>query len=80
MKIDSVSGSVAPTYRDAQGLICEQVVITEQGTDGGLPIVDFLTGGPDGMLRVLTVTGRLVNSVSAAVRGVNVRNHGVEEP
>lgn len=80
LDIEIVPGKQAPKYPDAIELACTKVVITEQGTKSGLPIVDFVLKGPGGGEFVLVLTGRLLNMVSAAVRGVNKRNHGVEEP
>jgi len=80
VSIEIVEGSVAPKYTMGVELSCEGVVITEQGTEGGLPIVDFKLRGPDGKFYLLVFSGRIVNMISAAVRGTNVRIHGKEEP
>lgn len=83
LKIELVPGSVAPRYgHDVQRteVECESVVITEQGMASGLPLLDFKLRGPDGKLYLLVLTGRIVNMVSAAVKGVNMRNHGKAEP
>lgn len=78
--IKFVPGTVAPKYLDAYELTLEEVVITEQGTESRLPIVDFVTRMPDGKKVVLVLTGRIVSGIAAAVKGVNMRNHGTEDP
>jgi hypothetical protein len=81
VNISLVEGDRAPRYDESgMELACEGVIITEQGTVGNLPIVDFKMRGPDGKFYLLVLSGRIVNAISAAVRGVNMRNHGVEEP
>jgi hypothetical protein len=45
-----------------------------------LPIVDIVATLPDGSRVLIVATGRILNMISAAIRGVNLRNHGVEEP
>ncbi len=80
LSIRLVPGKVAPRYDEGTELECQEAVITEQGTEANLPLVDIKMRGPDGKLYLLVLTGRLVNMLSAAVKGVNQRNHGVEEP
>jgi hypothetical protein len=75
-----VPGKSAPRYLKATELNNTEVVITEQATEAGLPIVDFVCRDNTGKLYLLVMSGRLVNMISAAVKGVNVRNHGKEEP
>jgi hypothetical protein len=36
--------------------------------------------GADGQEYYVMMTGRILLSVAAAIRGVNTRNHGVAEP
>lgn len=79
-KIRLVAGTVAPRYDHGTELALDEVVITEQGTEGRLPIVDLKMRGPDGKVFVLVVTGRILNGISAAVKGVNLRIHGKAEP
>lgn len=79
-KIDIVSGTVAPKYNYGTELKLEGVVVTEQGTEAGLPIVDFKMRAPNGDFFLLVLTGRIVNGISAAIKGVNERIHGVQEP
>lgn len=81
--IELVKGNIAPRYSPEicdRKLQLDRVVITENGTEGNLPIVDFVCKDPDGKYYFFAITGRLVNMVSAAIKGVNYRNHGVEEP
>ncbi len=79
--IHIVPGQVAPRYDErGEELTCEAVIITEQATVQGLPIVDFKMRDAKGNLYLLVLTGRVVNAISAAVRGINMRNHGEEEP
>ncbi len=82
VNIQMVEGDVAPRYDHERGeeLRCEGVVITEQGTKANLPIVDFKMRGADGKFYLLVLSGRIVNAISAAVKGANMRNHGTEEP
>lgn len=76
VKIDIIPGKQAPRYGEGTELTCEGVVITERGTEGGLPIVDFKMRSPDGSFYLLCFTGRIVTSIAAAVQGINFRNHG----
>lgn len=82
MKIDVevVEGSDAPKYSEVTQLTCEGVVVTEKGTEQGLPIVDFKMRDKNGKLHLLVLTGRVVNSISGIVKGVNMKNHGTHEP
>lgn len=74
----------APHYLARDGFVGElrvnKVVITEMGTVENLPIVDFVVQTTNGEKYLMVLTGRLVNAISAAVRGTNLRNHGREEP
>lgn len=56
-----------------------RAVITEQGTAGNLPIVDLI-GEVNGKKVVLVISGRLLDSIASALRGVNLRIHGKERP
>ena len=81
LSIRLVAGKVAPRIDEAgKELTCEECVITEQGTVANLPMVDFRMRDADGTLHLLVLSGRMVNMLSAAIRGVNMRIHGVEEP
>lgn len=75
-----VPGDVAPRYPDACELMLDHIAITEKGTEKDLPIVDFVMKDADGIKCVLVLTGRTVNAIAAAIKGVNLRNHGTEEP
>lgn len=80
LKIDLVPGKDAPKYGNTTELKCDQVFVTEQGTEKNLPIVDFVLDGPDGKQYLVVFTGRLILSLAAVIRGVNLRNHQTEEP
>jgi hypothetical protein len=82
LAIELVDGSLAPRYEPSkvEMLSLDKAVITERGTEGGLPLVDFQMTSIDGKEYFFAVTGRLVLSLAAAIRGVNDRNHGVSEP
>lgn len=81
--IEIVPGTLAPRA-DVLGanssVHLDKVYITEQGTEGGLPIVDFAFTDHNGKRGFLSLSGRIVNTISAAVKGVNMRIHGVDEP
>lgn len=85
LKITFVAGDTAPRYNGPrfQGgceLQCEEAVITEQATKEGLPIVDFRMRDAKGNFYLLVLSGRIVNALSAAIKGVNTRIHGTPEP
>lgn len=80
VSIQMVPGKVAPRYNEGTEITLEKCVITERGTLANLPIVDLVMRGPDGQMYLLVLTGRVVNAISAAVKGANTRNHGVAEP
>ncbi len=80
LDIQIISGNTAPRYDQGQELICEGVVITEQGMQSGLPLVDFKLRDKDGNFYLMVMPGRLVNALSAAIKGINKRIHGIEEP
>ena len=79
--IDIVPGGLAPRYGDECGTLAavRRAVITEQGTAGNLPIVDLI-GEVNGKKVVLVISGRLLDSIASALRGVNLRIHGKERP
>ncbi len=78
--INFVPGNVAPRYDTGSEVECVGITITEQGTQSRLPLVDFKMRAPNGEQFVLVLTGRIVNMISAAVKGANMRNHGKQEP
>jgi len=80
LPIEFVQGDQGPHYTDTIELALERCVVTEKGTQGGLPIVDFVMKGPAGQKYMFCVTGRMMTMLAAAIKGVNVRNHGVAEP
>lgn len=82
LKIKINPGDVAPRYeRDIRELKIDSVVITEQGMESGLPLIDFqLTDAETGKPYFVMVSGRLITSLSAAIQGVNLRNHGKIDP
>lgn len=80
LKINLIPGNMAPRYDEGYEIDISHCTITEQGTQGNLPLVDFVGRDKNGEKVMFCLTGRLVNMVSAAIRGVNLRNHGVEEP
>lgn len=80
LTINLIPGKLAPKYPLAQEVRCEHVNITEQGTEGNLPIVDFVLKGPHGEQYILVLTGRIVLTLASALRGVNERNHEMFEP
>ena len=75
-------GHVAPRYDpgETKQLEVQTAVITEQGMVSGFPLVDIQMKDSDGNEYFFMIPGRLINSLSAAIHGVNVRNHGIAEP
>jgi len=82
LTIELLPGKIAPRYnpKEVKELAIKKVIVTEKGTEGDLPIVDFQLEDADGNRYFTMITGRLMNQLAAAMRGVNMRNHGVEEP
>lgn len=78
--VNTVEGNKAPRYDKGYEMPVERVTITEQGTQAGLPIVDFIGTDKNGEQVLFVLSGREVCGIAAAVRGANMRNHGVEEP
>lgn len=88
--IKLIPGNVAPRYtlkgqprvagvQQVVGeLKLETVVITERGMQSGFPLLDLQLRAPNGDLYFAVVTGEIANMISSAVKGVNMRNHGVE--
>jgi len=75
-------GNVAPRYEPdkVKQLQPHTAIITEQGMESGLPLVDIQMKDDQGNDYFFMISGRLINGLSAAIKGCNVRNHGVEEP
>lgn len=80
LSINIVAGDRAPRYDTGIEAKLSHVTITEQGTEAKLPVVDLVARDPNGNQVLLVLSGRQVCAIAAAVRGVNKRNHGVEEP
>lgn len=80
LNISIVPGDTAPRYDTGVEASLSHVTITEQGTQARLPIVDLVAKLPDGTQVLIVISGRHVCALAAAVRGINLRNHGVEEP
>lgn len=81
LSITLIPGSVAPRYNDEdKELVVNNVVITERGMESGLPLIDLQMVDKDGKLHYAALSGRIINMVSSAIKGVNLRNHGIEEP
>ncbi len=78
--INLVPGNLAPRYDTGTELECNGVTITEEGTASRLPLVDFVMVAPNGDRFLLVLTGRIVNMISSAIKGANLRNHGKAEP
>lgn len=79
LNIEFVQGKNPPQI-EATRVVCIKVVITEQATQAGLPVVDFVMSDPLGKIIKLTLTGRIITTLAAAIQGVNVRNHGNPDP
>ena len=60
------------------GCEIDTVWLIEKGTESKLPVMIF-EGDIDGKRVRFALTGRYVNVLSAAIKGVNMRNHGIEE-
>lgn len=82
LKIKLNPGKVAPRYEPdkIKQLEVHTAVITEQGMVSGLPMVDIQMTDTEGNEYFFMITGRLINGLSAAIHGANVRNHGEAEP
>lgn len=79
--ITLIPGKLAIRYPEtSKHLVLDSVAITENGTESNLPLVDFVLKDAEGNKYYVMATGRIVNLISAAVKGVNLRNHGTEEP
>lgn len=82
LNIKFIPGDVAPRYEPSKvkQLHAHTAVITERGMESGLPVVDIQMRDDEGNEYFFMTTGRLINGISGAIKGVNLRNHGVEEP
>lgn len=81
LNIQIIKGNVAPRYvNGSTELTINKAVITEKGMQSELPLVDFQMTDEAGNIYFTAISGRLINALSAAIKGVNLRNHGTEEP
>jgi hypothetical protein len=74
--------TVAPRYKpdETRQLELVEAVITERGTEAGLPIVDLVLVDADGHRYFAMATGRVFQGLAAYLAGVNQRNHGTPNP
>lgn len=79
LKIKLIQGNVAPRYTEEKQLEIKQAVITENGMESGFPLIDFQLTDNEGKEYFCMASGQVINTLSAAIKGVNMRNHGVEE-
>lgn len=80
ISMTSIPGDVAPRYDQGTEIDCVAIVVTEQGTEANLPIVDFKCVGPNGEAYLMVLTGRMVNAIAVYVAAINERNHGTKTP
>jgi len=81
LTIEIKDGTIAPRYKeDDVELTIDKAVITEKGMESNLPLIDFQMTDADGKVHFAALSGRLILSLAAAIKGVNMRNHGTEEP
>jgi len=81
MKVKMVRGNVAPRYdRTTKQAGIEKVIITEQGVQSGLPLVDLQLIDRNGDKLFVAVSGRLMQSIASVINGTNERIHGVPNP
>jgi hypothetical protein len=80
LSLDIVKGKTAPRYDQGYEVNVDRVTITEKGMESGLPLVDFIATDKSGEQVLFVLSGRHVCAIAAAIRGINMRNHGTEEP
>ena len=81
LAIKILPGDTAPRYPvGTVELTINAAVITEQGMTSKLPIVDLQLTDAKGRVYFAATSGRIILGLAAALKGVNMRNHGVEEP
>jgi len=74
-------GDIAPRYTDkVKQLEVHTAIVTEKGMVGGKPLVDFQIKDTDGNEYFFMITGSLCQMLGKAIDGVNLRNHGTENP
>jgi len=80
LKINLLKGNLAPRYtKDTKNLKVEKAVITEQGMQRGLPLVDVQLVDEDGNKYFFCLSGQLFKLLADTVDGVNLRNHGTDD-
>lgn len=80
LTIELKPGSYVPRYTPkTKELRADKAVITENGMESKLPLVDFQLTDEQGNTYFFALTGRILINLAAAIRGVNLRNHGAEE-
>lgn len=81
LKIELIDGNMATRYTTQdKELKVDNCVITEKGMESELPLIDFQLSDGKGNVYYTVLSGRIVNMISAVIKGVNLRNHGIEEP
>ena len=82
IKIKINAGDKSPRYcpNSVDQVGIEQVVITERGMQSGLSLIDLQMIDKDGKKHFVAVSGRILLTIAAAIRGSNLRNLGTEEP
>ena len=77
--IHMVRGVQAPRYDTGYETSLDRVTITEQGMVNRRPLLDFVFRDKHGEQVFFTLSSNEVLMIAATVRGINKRNHGVEE-
>lgn len=81
IKISLLGGEVAPRYETkVKALTCDHVIITEHGMASGLPLVDIQFHDEDGNQFFFALSGSMLMTMGAAVKGINIRNFGNPDP
>ena len=81
LNIELLPGNTAPRYTENDvELTVDKAVITEQGMQSGLPLIDIVLTDANGKKYYTALSGRIVQTLGKAIDGVNVRNHGTPNP
>jgi len=82
LPIKLIPGDDSPRYDPAEWTEIElkEAIITEQAMGSGLPLVDLTFEDSDGKKFYAMASGRIMNALASAIKGVNLRNHGKMEP
>jgi hypothetical protein len=81
LNIELVKGNTAPRYTtDWKQLNLDKALITEEGMESKLPLVDLQLTDSDGNTHFTMVSGRIILALAEAIQGVNLRNHGSTNP